>query len=93
MVELWRDGQEPGPGQVVGYPTDIWVHPARRGPRHGRRSGRRAGLDAQQLVRHVGGIPLTDVLALLIGLPLVAAAGGWLLAGREPEVIARQPLD
>ena len=38
-------------------------------------------------------VPLTDVLILLIGLPLVAAAGGWLLAGREPEVIARQPLD
>jgi len=40
-----------------------------------------------------GDVPLTDVLTLLIGLPLVAAAGGWLLAGREPEVIARQPLD
>jgi putative ABC transport system permease protein len=40
-----------------------------------------------------GGIPLADVLVLLIGLPLVAAAGGWLLAGREPEVISRQPLD
>jgi putative ABC transport system permease protein len=40
-----------------------------------------------------GGLPLSDVLILLVGLPLVAAAGGWLLAGREPEVIARQPLD
>jgi putative ABC transport system permease protein len=40
-----------------------------------------------------GDVPLTDVLILLIGLPLVAAAGGWLLAGREPEFIARQPLD
>ncbi len=40
-----------------------------------------------------GGLPLSDVLVLLAGLPLVAAAGGWLLAGREPEVIARQPLD
>jgi len=38
-------------------------------------------------------VPLTDFLILLIGLPLVAAAGGWLLAGREPKVIARQPLD
>jgi putative ABC transport system permease protein len=36
---------------------------------------------------------LTDALILLIGLPLVAAAGGWLLAGREPAAIARQPLD
>ncbi len=40
-----------------------------------------------------GDVPLTDVLILLVGLPLVAAVGGWLLAGREPEVIARQPLD
>jgi len=40
-----------------------------------------------------GDVPLDDVLILLIGLPLIAAAGGWLLAGREPEVIARQPLD
>jgi putative ABC transport system permease protein len=40
-----------------------------------------------------GGLPLTDVLILLIGLPLVAAAGGWLLAGREPDVISRQPLE
>jgi putative ABC transport system permease protein len=40
-----------------------------------------------------GDVPLSDVLMLLIGLPVVAAAGGWLLAGREPEIIARQPLD
>jgi putative ABC transport system permease protein len=39
-----------------------------------------------------GDVPLADVLILLVGLPLAAAAGGWLLAGREPEVIARQPL-
>jgi len=38
-------------------------------------------------------VPLTDVLILLIGLPMTAAAAGWLLAGREPEAIARQPLD
>jgi putative ABC transport system permease protein len=40
-----------------------------------------------------GDVPLDDVLILLIGLPLIAAVGGWLLAGREPEVISRQPLD
>ncbi|MGD0559420.1 MAG: FtsX-like permease family protein [Streptosporangiaceae bacterium] len=40
-----------------------------------------------------GDLPISDVLILLVGLPLVAAAGGWLLAGREPEVISRQPLD
>jgi putative ABC transport system permease protein len=40
-----------------------------------------------------GDVPLADVLILLIGLPLVAAAGGWLLAGREPRAVARQPME
>ncbi|HTA09486.1 MAG TPA: hypothetical protein VK836_13290 [Streptosporangiaceae bacterium] len=40
-----------------------------------------------------GDVPLTDVVILLVGLPLVAAAGGWLLAGREPPLIARQPIE
>ena len=40
-----------------------------------------------------GDVPLTDTLILLPGLPLIAAAAGWLLAGREPKVIARQPQD
>jgi putative ABC transport system permease protein len=40
-----------------------------------------------------GGTLVSDIAILLIGLPLIAAAGGWLLAGREPEVISRQPLD
>jgi putative ABC transport system permease protein len=40
-----------------------------------------------------GDVPVSDVLILLAGLPLVAAAGGWLLAGREPPLIARQPIE
>jgi putative ABC transport system permease protein len=48
----------------------------------------RSGLSAT-----AGGVPLTDIAILLIGLPLIAAAGGWLLAGREPPLIARQPIE
>jgi len=40
-----------------------------------------------------GGVPATDIVILLIGLPLVAAAGGWLFAGREAPAVARQPLE
>jgi putative ABC transport system permease protein len=40
-----------------------------------------------------GDVPMADVVILLLGLPVIAAAAGWLLAGREPTVIARQPLD
>jgi putative ABC transport system permease protein len=37
-------------------------------------------------------VPVADLIAVLIGLPLVAALGGWLFAGREPQAIARNPL-
>jgi putative ABC transport system permease protein len=40
-----------------------------------------------------GGVPPLDWVLVLVGLPLIAAAGGWLLAGREPSVITRQPLE
>jgi hypothetical protein len=39
------------------------------------------------------GVPPSDLLILLIGLPLVAATGGWLFAGREPPAVARQPIE
>jgi hypothetical protein len=32
------------------------------------------------------------MLIILVGMPLVAAAVGWLVAGREPSTISRQPL-
>ena len=38
-------------------------------------------------------VPIIDLLALLVGLPLLAGIGGWLLAGREPRAISRQPLE
>jgi putative ABC transport system permease protein len=45
------------------------------------------------LTATAGNVPPSDLLILLIGLPLVAAAGGWLFAGREPPAVARQPLE
>jgi putative ABC transport system permease protein len=38
-------------------------------------------------------IPVVDLVALVVGLPIVAAAAGWLLGGREPKRFARQALD
>jgi putative ABC transport system permease protein len=38
-------------------------------------------------------LPTTHLLLLAVGLPLVASAGGWLLAGREPRTFSRQALD
>jgi putative ABC transport system permease protein len=48
---------------------------------------------SQFLAGHASLLPWLDLAAVLVGLPAVAAAGGWLLAGREPRAIARQPLE
>ena len=37
--------------------------------------------------------PVVNLVAIVVGLPLVAGAAGWLLAGREPSAVARHPLD
>jgi putative ABC transport system permease protein len=37
-------------------------------------------------------IPVTNLLVILVGMPLAATVLGWLLAGRHPGGIARQPL-
>ncbi len=37
--------------------------------------------------------PIADLLALGVALPLIAALGGFVLAGREPAAIARRPLE
>ncbi len=38
-------------------------------------------------------IPLRNLLIIVVGMPLIAAAAGWLLAGREPAAIGHQPLE
>jgi len=37
-------------------------------------------------------VPVSNLLLLLVGMPLIAAVASWLLAGREPSAIARQPI-
>jgi putative ABC transport system permease protein len=38
-------------------------------------------------------LPIGELLVLGIGLPVTAAAVGWLLAGREPRTFSRQSLE
>jgi putative ABC transport system permease protein len=38
-------------------------------------------------------VPATNLLIILVGMPLVAAAGGWLFAGRQPPDMAHRPLE
>ncbi len=41
----------------------------------------------------LGRVPVVNLLVILVGLPVLAGAGGWLLAGREPPAMARRPLE
>jgi putative ABC transport system permease protein len=38
-------------------------------------------------------VPVWNLVIIVAGLPLAAAAAGWLLAGREPAAIARRPIE
>jgi putative ABC transport system permease protein len=38
-------------------------------------------------------IPVTNLLIIVVGMPTVAGAAGWLLAGREPRGVTHQPLE
>jgi putative ABC transport system permease protein len=41
----------------------------------------------------LGNVPVTELVWILVGMPLIAVIVSWLLAGREPPAIARQPLE
>jgi hypothetical protein len=36
---------------------------------------------------------VTNLLVILVGMPLAAVVIGWLVAGREPAGTSRQPLE
>jgi putative ABC transport system permease protein len=38
-------------------------------------------------------VPAEQLLFIVVGMPVIAAVVGWLLAGREPSAISRQPLE
>ena len=38
-------------------------------------------------------VPVTNLLIILVGMPLVAAIGGWIFAGRQPRDLGHQPLE
>ncbi len=41
----------------------------------------------------LGRVPVVNLIVILVGLPLIATAAGWLFAGGEPPALARRPLE
>jgi putative ABC transport system permease protein len=44
-------------------------------------------------LEYLGRIPVLYLVLMVVGLPVAAAAAGWLLAGREPPAIARPAIE
>ena len=58
---------------------------ARRGNGHGGRVPGLARVAHSSLTQTFGNVPWADIGLLVIGMPLVGAAAGWLLGGRAPS--------
>jgi putative ABC transport system permease protein len=41
----------------------------------------------------LGAVPVRNLVILLVGMPLLAALGGWIFAGRQPTLMSRQPIE
>jgi putative ABC transport system permease protein len=44
-------------------------------------------------VAALASVPTANLLVILVGMPFIAAAAAWLLAGREPPGLAHQPME
>ncbi len=44
-------------------------------------------------IASLGNVPVGDLLLILLGMPAFAAIVGWLFAGRQPTVMAREPIE
>ncbi len=53
----------------------------------------RTGKLGQSVFQNLSQVPTMNLLAILVGMPLLAAACGWLLAGRQPPLVSRQPIE
>lgn len=41
----------------------------------------------------LGNVPVVNLVIILLGMPLVAAAIAWIFAGREPRAVAHRPME
>jgi putative ABC transport system permease protein len=53
----------------------------------------RSGKFGQGVISNLSHVPALNLFAILVAMPLVAAACGWLLAGRQPPLVSRQPIE
>jgi len=52
-----------------------------------------AAFFGSQISERMSQVPMLDLFLVLVCLPVVAAAGGWLFSGREPPALSCEPLE
>jgi putative ABC transport system permease protein len=52
-----------------------------------------SGFRGQNVLTNLSHVPARNLLLILIGMPVLAALGGWLFAGRQPSLVSRQPIE
>jgi putative ABC transport system permease protein len=53
----------------------------------------RGGKFGESMLANISQVPAINLLVILVGMPVLAAAAGWVFAGREPNMVSRQPMD
>jgi putative ABC transport system permease protein len=51
------------------------------------------GRFGQSVFGNLSHVPLPNLLIIVVGLPMVAAAGGFVFSGRQPSLVSRQPIE
>jgi putative ABC transport system permease protein len=54
---------------------------------------RTSDLAGQTMWQDLSAVPVANLLFILLGMPLIAMIGGWILAGRQPPLVSRQPIE
>jgi putative ABC transport system permease protein len=52
-----------------------------------------SGKFGESVFGNLSHVPLPNLLIIVVGLPLVAALGGFIFSGRQPSLVSRQPIE
>ena len=52
-----------------------------------------SGRFGQSVFGNLSHVPLLNLLVIVVGLPVMAAVGGFVFSGRQPPLVSRQPIE
>jgi putative ABC transport system permease protein len=52
-----------------------------------------SGKFGESVFGNLSHVPMVNLLAIVVGLPLLAIVGGFIFSGRQPAMVSRQPIE